>query len=156
MAHHHDTTDINDELVCNFRDIGHTIRHIAEGRGSQKRILVILQESDTITQRELTQKLRIQPGSASEVIGKLETAGLILRTPSQTDHRTVNITLTDAGRAAAKEIAGQREKRHEQMFACLSEEEKEQLLELLTTLNASWHELYPDSGAKFGRGKKRN
>ena len=59
MAQHHDTTDINDKLVCNFRDIGHTIRHIAEGRGSQKRILVILQESGAVTQRELTQKLRI-------------------------------------------------------------------------------------------------
>ena len=156
MAQHHDTTDINDKLVCNFRDIGHTIRHIAEGRGSQKRILVILQESGAVTQRELTQKLRIQPGSASEVIGKLEAAGLILRTPSQADHRTVDITLTDAGRAAAEEIAGQREKRHEQMFACLSEEEKEQLLGLLTTLNASWHELYPDSGSRPGRNKKRD
>lgn len=156
MAQSHSTTDINDELVCNFRDIGHTIRHIAEGRGSQKRILVILQESGTITQRELTRKLRIQPGSASEVVGKLETAGLILRTPSQADHRTVDISLTDAGQAAAAEIAGQREKRHEQMFACISEEEKQQLLGLLKTLNAYWHELYPAGCAGSETAGKRD
>ena len=136
----HDTPNLNDELIRSFRDIGHTIRHLSEGRGSQKRILVLLRASGTVTQRELTRELRIQPGSASEVIGKLEAAGLLIRTPSQTDRRTADISLTAAGQTAAETAAEQRDKLREQMFSCLSEEEKGVLLGLLRTLTAAWGE----------------
>ena len=51
-----------------------------------------------MTQKALTARLGVQPGSASEVLNKLEQAGLILRTPSETDHRTTDIHLTlDSG-----------------------------------------------------------
>ena len=44
-------------------------------------------ENECMTQSELTEYLGVQPGSASEVIGKLESAGLIVRTPSEKDRR---------------------------------------------------------------------
>ena len=138
MTKRYDMLDVNNKLIWNFRDIGHTIRRIFEGKGSQKRILMLLKENRGITQRELTEHLGIQPGSASEVIGKLEAAGLILRTPSQEDRRTVELHLTEAGQAAVGEAHAQRELRHEAMFACLSEEERQTLLGLLEKLNASW------------------
>ena len=34
--------DVSSRLVCNFREIGHTLRAVSEGKGSQKRILIIL------------------------------------------------------------------------------------------------------------------
>ena len=34
--------NINDKLIMNLRDISHTMRSLYEGRGSQKRILIIL------------------------------------------------------------------------------------------------------------------
>ena len=64
--------NINDKLIMNLRDISHTMRSLYEGRGSQKRILIILHEVGKITQRALTERLGIQPGSASEVIAKLD------------------------------------------------------------------------------------
>ena len=64
--------DTNNKLIWNLRDIGHTMRHISEGKGSQKRVLITLRETEGMTQRELTRRLDIQPGSVSEVIGKLE------------------------------------------------------------------------------------
>lgn len=134
--------DTNSKLIRNFWDIGHTMRHISEGKGSQKRILMLLKENRNITQRELTGHLGIQPGSASEVIGKLEAAGLILRTPSQTDHRTTDVRLTEAGEAAAQAAYEKREQRHQEMFACLSEEEKRTLLGLLERINLSWSRQY--------------
>ena len=85
------------------------MQHISEGKGSQKRILMILKENPGITQRELTRHLGIQPGSASEVLGKLESAGLIRRTPSEIDRRTTDITLTEAGAALGREAAMARE-----------------------------------------------
>ncbi|MDO4287387.1 MAG: MarR family transcriptional regulator [Eubacteriales bacterium] len=118
------------------------MQRISEGKGSQKRILMLLKENGDITQRELTEYLGIQPGSASEVIGKLEAAGLILRTPSQTDRRTMDICLTQAGQTAASEAYEKREQRHQKMFACLSEEEKQTLLELLEKINMSWNQQY--------------
>ena len=138
MKDRYELLDGKNKLIWNLRDIGHTMRHISEGRGSQKRILMLLKEAEGITQSELTQCLRIQPGSASEVIGKLEAAGLLVRTPSETDRRTTDVSLTEAGKAAAEDAAAQREERHRQMFACLSEEEKDTLLHLLEKLNADW------------------
>ncbi|MGN1097372.1 MAG: MarR family winged helix-turn-helix transcriptional regulator [Clostridia bacterium] len=134
--------DADNKLIVNLRDIGHTMRCLFEGKGSQKRILIILSESESITQRELTERLGIQPGSASEVIGKLENAGLIVRDSSTTDRRTVDIRLTDEGRAQAEEAVNQRKARHREMFSCLSEEEKSELLSLAEKLNSDWDSRY--------------
>ena len=142
MNQRYETLDTNNKIIRNLWNISHTMRNISEGKGSQKRILILLKDNDHITQRELTQLLGIQPGSASEVIRKLEAAGLLIRTPSQTDRRTTELSLTGAGYAAAAEAAAMREKRHEKMFACLSDSEKERLLVLLEKLNNSWEEQY--------------
>lgn len=134
--------DLNHQLIMNLRHLGHTIRFLFEGKGSQKRILIILLETGGMTQRELTERLGIKPGSASEVIGKLENAGLVQRKLSQADRRTADIQLTETGRQQAKEAAMQRRIRHQEMFACLSEEEKNILLELTEKLNADWNSRY--------------
>lgn len=134
--------DQNKRLVMNLRDLGHVIRFLYEGRGSQKQILIILLEAGNMTQRELTEKIGIQPGSASEVIGKLEHAGFISRTPNREDHRTTDIQLTETGRIQAEEAARQREIRHQEMFSCLSDEEKENLLLLAEKLNKDWDSRY--------------
>lgn len=136
--------DVNGKLVINLRDISHIMRDLSEGRGSQKRILIILLEAGPITQRELTQRLGIQPGSASEVITKLETAGLISRTESEADHRTVDITLTEEGSRQARDAKSQRDGRHGEMFSALSGEEKSHLLRLLEKVNTDWESRYAD------------
>ena len=118
------------------------MRFLYEGKGSQKRILIVLNEMGRTTQRELTERLGIQPGSASEVIAKLEIAGLITRTMSETDRRTMNIELTEEGKKLACEAVEQRNRRHEEMFSCLSEEDKDLLLSLLEKMNADWQTRY--------------
>ena len=134
--------NINDKLIMNLRDISHTMRSLYEGRGSQKRILIILHEVGKITQRALTERLGIQPGSASEVIAKLESAELITRTPSESDRRTADIQLTDKGRELASQAVNQRRRRHEEMFYCLLEDEKTELLTLLEKINTDWEQRY--------------
>ena len=134
--------NINDKLIMNLRDVSHTMRSLYEGRGSQKRILIILHEVGKITQRALTERLGIQPGSASEVIAKLESAELIARTPSESDRRTADIQLTDKGKELASQAVNQRRRRHEEMFSCLSEDEKTELLTLLEKINTDWEQRY--------------
>ena len=148
MGKNYEEFDLNNKLIRNFWDISHTMHHISEGKGSQKRILIILKENRNITQRELTEYLGIQPGSASEVLGKLEAAGLIRRIQSQTDRRTTEVCLTETGEAAADDAYEKRQQRHRKMFACLSEEEKQTLLGLLEKVNASWEQQYRKEDAK--------
>ena len=134
--------DISDELIFCLLDLNRTMHSLYEGKCSQKRILMILNETGCITQRELTECLGIQPGSASEIIAKLETAGYIMRTTSQEDRRTMNIELTGEGKRAALDALEQRKKRHKEMFSCLSEEEKSRLLSLLEIVKADWRKRY--------------
>lgn len=142
---HYQAADVNGRLIINFRDISHAMRSLYEGKGSQKRILIVLLETGPITQRALTERLGIQPGSASEVLAKLEHAGLILRTASTEDRRTTDISLTEEGRKQAAEASAQRGRRHEQMFSCLSDSEKIQLLTLLETINKDWSSRYQEA-----------
>ena len=85
-------------------------------------------------------KLGIRPGSASEVLTKLEHNGLIRRSPNSADGRTMDISLTEEGQQQSLLARQQRIRRHDEMFACLSEEEKQELLALLGKLNGAWGE----------------
>jgi DNA-binding MarR family transcriptional regulator len=134
----YNSLDIYGKLVWNLRDLGHTIRHAVEGKGGQKRVLMVLLENGGMTQRALTEYLRIQPGSVSEVLGKLEVQGLIVRDQSELDRRTTDIRLSKAGEAAARQAHTERLARDQKMFAALSAAEAEQLLTLLEKLNSDW------------------
>ena len=135
--------DINDKIIINLRDVSHIIRSFYEGKGSQKRVLIVLEkQGGQMTQRELTRQLGIQPGSASEVIAKLEGAGYIERSPDETDRRTVKIQLTESGKQLAVEARAQRIQRYEEMFSGFTEAEKEELLSLLEKLNCDWELRY--------------
>lgn len=138
--------DDNNKLIINLRDLSHTMRTLYEGRGSQKRILIVLLEAGgSLTQRELTLRLGIQPGSVSEILAKLENAGQISRTPNRNDRRAMDVSLTSAGRETAGKALDQRILRHEEMFSCLSDSEKALLLSLLEKLHADWEMRYPDN-----------
>lgn len=142
MNEQYSRLDKDNQLIWNLRDLGHTLRRISEGKGSQKRILIILLETGGLTQKELTARLGVQAGSASEVISKLEAGGLIERTPSPSDHRTADIRLTEKGRSLAQEAYLQRRERHRQMFSSLSAEEKDTLIHLLEKVNQDWEQKY--------------
>ena len=58
------SADENDRII-NLRDLGHVMRGLSEGRGSQQRVLIVLSKiSGAISQRDPTERLGIQPGSA--------------------------------------------------------------------------------------------
>ncbi|MGM9626444.1 MAG: MarR family winged helix-turn-helix transcriptional regulator [Eubacteriales bacterium] len=142
MDKRYDTLDTINKLIWNFRDIAHTMHHISEGKGSQKRVLIVLRENNGMTQKELTEHLGIRPGSVSEVLGKLEAGGLIVRTPGRDDRRTTDIRLTAEGEILAEEAYRKRMERHRQMFEALSGEERNTLLRLLEKVNTDWDRKY--------------
>nr|WP_304974880.1 MarR family transcriptional regulator [uncultured Acetatifactor sp.] len=146
--------DINDGLILSLRDLHHTMRSLYEGKASQKRILIILNGLEAITQRDLTERLGIQPGSASEILSKLEGSGWIVRTQNESDRRTTDISLTDSGRKVAEEALKQRRQRHEEMFSCLSGEEKQELLSLLDKVRCDWKKRYKENEDTFRHGHR--
>lgn len=145
--------DARGKLIWNLRDIGHTIRALSEGKASRARVLALLREEGHITQRELTERLGVQPSSASEAVGKLEAAGCITRAPSPADRRMVELALTPQGEREAAQAEAQRAQRHEEMFSCLDAGEQAQLLALLEKLNRDWQSRYRDG--REGRGAVR-
>lgn len=132
-------TNMDEKLVHSLLDINHMMRMLYEGKASQSRILIILYERSVMLQKELIEYLGIQPGSASEILSKLEKAGLIKRTQSEADGRAMEIVLTDIGKTQAEEAMEQRRKRHEQMFICLTHEEQTLLFSLLQKLSIDWN-----------------
>lgn len=132
------------KLVSNFWKISRVLRDTYDGRGSQRRVLtVLLKSGDVITQSALTERLDIQPGSASEVLAKLEAAGLIQRITNDKDRRTINISLTEEGRIAAQEAYAKRDKVRRELMSNLNETEQEELLKLLEKLTADYSARYP-------------
>ena len=89
----------------------------------QGKILGILKDRSEISRSELEEQLGISRQGLSELLGKLEKSGLILRVPSETDRRAVSVRLTEHGRAAVGEWE-QRIHPLTGLLACLNEEER--------------------------------
>ena len=142
--HNHDTRhdkkrwneENSDDLTVMMGKCGHHLaKHSGRGHGQDK-ILRILSEEGSISQRKLQEILDIRPGSVSEILTKLEDKGFIQREKSETDKRAVIIHITQAGEAAAKHA----DKRPlDAPFACLDEAEKETLRVLLKKLLNVWY-----------------
>ena len=75
--------DRNEKLVHILWDVHHKMRRLHDGKSSQSRILIVLREHEGMTQKELTDHLHVQPGSASEILSKMEQSGLIMTPPSR-------------------------------------------------------------------------
>ena len=124
---------------------GHMLHHrpeVASARG-QGRILMILAEQEQISQRQLQEMLRIQPGSMSEILSKLERKGLVTRERGE-DRRGNLLRITDAGRAAVTPTAPLPE---DTLFNALTPEQQDELRALLKLLLTDWI-------ARFGRSPR--
>ena len=93
-----------------------------------------------ITMSDLSRMLLVSNGNATAVVDRLERDGLVKRTVSDTDRRTVFATLTAAGVRQFEVLAVGNEKEVNTLFDTLSEPE----LETLTTLLK-----------RIGKGEKR-
>ncbi len=127
--------DVDDKILLNLRDLGQKIPFLYEGKNSQRRALIILRKTGSVSQRKLTELLNIKPGSMSEILTKLANKGLITRTPSEYDRRTSIISLTEKGIQIADEASEFRSERRVEMFSYLDDIEKITLLNLLEKIN---------------------
>ncbi len=72
-------------------------------------VLLVLWEQDGVTVSEIGRRLRLDSGTLTPVLKRLESAGFLRRTRRQSDEREVEIGLTDQGRELQLEAASVRE-----------------------------------------------
>lgn len=130
---------LEEKLLYNLRRLNHIMHFRTEKKGGQNRILEILERNGSMVQRDLTERLGIQPGSASEILGKLEAGGMISREPCETDRRTQIVALTEQGRTQVEKTVKKRHATEEAMLDCLTFEKKQLLLSLLEELSTDWN-----------------
>lgn len=154
-------TFTNEELVERFITLESLLhRHFQknrQGRGpasnphkGQGRVLSLLKLQPVITQKELSFLLDMRPQSLGELLGKLENAGFITRKPAEEDRRIMTITLTDAGKKAADELA--EPQTETSIFDHLTELEQQQFGQTMTKLIVELEKEIPqDTRRGFGR-----
>lgn len=109
------------------------------GRTGRRRILTILSQHPDILQKELQDILKIQSGSLSEVIIKLEADGLVEKVRSETDGRQWAVRLTKSGQAEVARLKAEYDKQVSKMMDCFSQEQLNILHELLGTMFTHWN-----------------
>ena len=135
------STPVKDvDLMRQIRRCSHLLYHKFSLNYSQNRILLTLQREGAMTQKALMCRLQIQPGSLSEVLAKVEGAGLVERRRCEDDRRNFEIRLTDEGVKHAEAFEQDREDMAALLFETLGDEEKQLLSATLLKLHAHWEE----------------
>jgi DNA-binding MarR family transcriptional regulator len=84
-----------------------------------------------VTMSELSRMLLVSNGNATAVVDRLEAEGLVLRTPSEVDRRTVHVALTEAGLMGFETMAEGHETEVARLFSGLSEDDLDQMTVIL-------------------------
>lgn len=84
-----------------------------------------------VTMSELSRMLLVSNGNATTVVDRLEKDGLVRRTPSETDRRTVYVGLTPEGLAQFEGLAADHEAEVNRLFGGLSEADLDTLNDIL-------------------------
>jgi DNA-binding MarR family transcriptional regulator len=88
----------------------------------------------TLPQSELTTRLRLTSGTVSVRLGRLESRGVVTRTPSTADGRGVLVTLTERGVGLFEQVAPLHLATEELLLSALDATERGQLAGLLRKL----------------------
>lgn len=97
-------------------------------------VLAHIGASEGISQGELARSLLVTKGNVAQLLGKLESRGLILR---RSEGRTKRLYLTEEGRKLYDEVVPAHEDFMAARFEALSEEERVVLHDLLRKLDRS-------------------
>ena len=86
---------------------------------------------DGVTMSELSRMLLVSNGNATAVVDRLEKDGLVRRTQSDSDRRTVFVALTPEGLAQFEGLASDHEAEVNKLFNGLSDADLESLTDIL-------------------------
>ncbi len=102
--------------------------------GAQFDVLAQVGVRDGCTQQELADALLVTKGNITQLLDRMEAAGLLVRCP---EGRIKRVRLTDEGRALRATVIPEHERFMAQQMAALTTEEQRELLVLLRKLDRS-------------------
>ena len=131
-----------ERILKNLGFCGHYMHFHGGGRSGREPVLCVLaKHGGQMPQQELGSFFEIKPGSLSEILAKIEAAGLIERTRDPEDRRQLFVHITDEGRRMAEAAERDREAFQLNAFTCLTVAEQEQLADMLDKIRTRWEEL---------------
>lgn len=101
---------------------------------AQWRALRVLRRHGVMRLSELSDRLRIAPRSATEVVDALEARGLVRRMPDPGDRRATLVEVTEAGTEILEAIRGASSSEAERVFGRLSPADRAGLARILSQL----------------------
>ena len=101
---------------------------------AQQRVLALIRDRGPIAQGELLALLDVRSSSLSEILRKLESNGSIYRKRNETDKRGYILGINEAHPGDATPVNREPEHNTAPVFACLQQEEQQQLRELLAKM----------------------
>jgi DNA-binding MarR family transcriptional regulator len=128
-------TMLNRKIISGAADIG-----LSPG---QPKILEYLTEFGENNQKTIADYCEIEQATVGSILLRMEAAGLISRTQKQGDRRAIYVSLTPAGREAARKMARVFAAQEEQAGAAMTAEE---LLELRRLLEKFCHSAIEKQG----------
>ena len=90
-----------------------------------------------VTMSELSRMLLVSNGNATTVVDRLENDGLVRRTQSDADRRTVFVALTRDGLVQFETLAAEHEHELSRVFGTLSETDLETLTDILKRMGGA-------------------
>ena len=105
------TTDLQDEIIANFREafaelrcLGSERMHRADMSMSHFHLMSMLDRHGSMTMSRIAELLGVSVSNATGLIDRIEERGLVERTRVPHDRRVVHVQLTDAGRQMLHEV----------------------------------------------------
>lgn len=100
-------------------------------------VLACLEEFGSASQREISDRLRLDPSDLVTFVDWLEEVGFVRRRRDERDRRRYAVDLTPAGRRARRTRARAAERLNAELFGALDPDERERLRKLLLKALAS-------------------
>lgn len=160
----------NEELAVLFhraaKMMARSYHRHSHAHHAQARVYEIIKQHGVMSQAELQQILDVRSSSLSEVLGKLEVAGVITRERNKNDRRSFIISVKDGVPPPFTDHTESNGTGVDTLFSCLKEQERNQLGRLLQKIigpaagdesghrcNKTTHRHH--AGASYEKGKKR-
>lgn len=125
-----------DDVMAAFTRLADLYHHRGTGTG-QPRLLLILLHHAPMAQRALQEAAELRSSSMSELLGKMEKEGSIVREKGE-DRRTFRVLLTEKGRVQAREYERVRKFEADRLLSVLTEGERREFAALLEKLYPHW------------------
>ena len=120
-----------------FRSVSDVFTDQVDVPRGQATLLCVLFQQDGMTQSEIAEQLSVQGATVTNMLQRLEEAGLVVRRRDAEDNRLVRVYLTEAGHEKERSINAQFGSMQELIFQGLSDEERALLRKWLEKIIAN-------------------